>query len=101
MTFATKVIATFGLALLAVLGNIINLPLFFGVHFIFGSVAVMLAIRLVGFWPAVWVALAVALAAFGVARVAQAKVGGQTGDVLGATQQVSEAVALCAFAALA
>ena len=58
MTFATKAIATFGLALLAVLGNIINLPLFFGVHFIFGSVAVMLAIRLVGFWPAVWVALA-------------------------------------------
>ncbi|MDF0597259.1 adenosylcobinamide-GDP ribazoletransferase [Psychromarinibacter halotolerans] len=50
---------------------------------------------------AVWVALAVALAAFGVARVAQAKVGGQTGDVLGATQQVSEVVALCAFAALA
>ncbi|OOF13056.1 histidine kinase [Salinivibrio sp. MA427] len=58
MTFSTKAIATFGLALLAVLGNIINLPLFFGVHFIFGSVAVMLAIRLVGFWPAVWVALA-------------------------------------------
>lgn len=57
MTFSTKAIATFGLALLAVLGNIINLPLFFGVHFIFGSVAVMLAIRLVGFWPAVWVAL--------------------------------------------
>ena len=47
MTFATKAIATFGLALLAVLGNIINLPLFFGVHFIFGSVAVMLAIVII------------------------------------------------------
>ena len=58
MTFATKAIATLGLALLAVLGNMLSLPLFFGIHFIFGSVAVMLAIRLVGFWPAVWVALA-------------------------------------------
>ncbi|PAV24860.1 histidine kinase, partial [Tamilnaduibacter salinus] len=58
MTFATKTLTTFGLALVAVLGNVLNLPLFFGIHFIFGSVAVMLAIRLVGFWPAVWVALA-------------------------------------------
>ncbi|CAH1043640.1 response regulator [Halomonas sp. TD01] len=58
MTFATQAIATFGLVLLAVLGNMLSLPLFFGIHFIFGSVVVMLAIRLVGFWPAVWVALA-------------------------------------------
>ncbi|WP_347331048.1 response regulator [Marinimicrobium locisalis] len=58
MTFATKAIATLGLALLAVLGNMLSLPLFFGIHFIFGSVAIMLAIRLVGFWPAVCVALA-------------------------------------------
>ncbi|GGC67597.1 ATP-binding protein [Marinobacter halophilus] len=58
MTFLAKALATLGLALLAVTGNIINLPLFFGVHFIFGSVAVMLAVRLLGLWPAALVALA-------------------------------------------
>ncbi|OOE69775.1 response regulator [Salinivibrio sp. IB282] len=55
---AKQVMATLLLALIAVVGNMINLPLFFGVHFIFGSVAVMLAIRLIGLWPAVFVALA-------------------------------------------
>lgn len=58
MTFSTKAIGTLGLALFAVIGNIINLPLFFGVHFLFGSVAVMLAVRLIGLWPAILVALA-------------------------------------------
>ncbi|OOE99291.1 histidine kinase [Salinivibrio sp. MA351] len=55
---AKQVMATLLLALIAVVGNMVNLPLFFGVHFIFGSVAVMLAIRLIGLWPAVFVALA-------------------------------------------
>ncbi|OOF27775.1 response regulator [Salinivibrio sp. IB872] len=55
---AKQVMATLLLALIAVVGNMINLPLFFGVHLIFGSVAVMLAIRLIGLWPAVFVALA-------------------------------------------
>lgn len=58
MTFSTKSIATLALALLAFAGNMLNLPLFFGVHFIFGSVAVMLSVKLLGLWPAVWVALA-------------------------------------------
>lgn len=50
--------ATLALALLAFAGNMINLPLFFGVHFIFGSVAVILAVKLLGLWPAIFVALA-------------------------------------------
>ena len=47
---------TLGLALLAVLGNALSLPLTFGVDFIFGSIAVMLAVVLLGTWPAVLVA---------------------------------------------
>lgn len=58
MTLPAKVATTLLLALLAVAGNMLNLPLFFGVHFIFGSVAVMLAVKLLGLWPALWVALA-------------------------------------------
>ncbi|OOE62009.1 response regulator [Salinivibrio kushneri] len=59
MNVITKqVMATLFLAVVAFAGNMISLPLFFGVHFIFGSVAVMLAIRLLGLWPAVFVALA-------------------------------------------
>lgn len=37
--------------------------------------------------------------ALGVARVAQAKIGGQTGDILGASQQLAEVAALAAAAA--
>jgi adenosylcobinamide-GDP ribazoletransferase len=40
------------------------------------------------------------LAATGTALIARAKIGGQTGDVLGATQQVTEAAALIAASAL-
>ncbi|WBA10677.1 response regulator [Salinivibrio kushneri] len=59
MNVITKqVMATLSLAVVAFVGNMISLPLFFGVHFIFGSVVVMLAIRLLGLWPAVFVALA-------------------------------------------
>ncbi len=57
MTFSSKAISTLALALLAFAGNMLNLPLFFGVHFIFGSVAVMVAVKLLGLWPALWVAL--------------------------------------------
>ncbi|RMD88839.1 MAG: adenosylcobinamide-GDP ribazoletransferase [Alphaproteobacteria bacterium] len=44
--------------------------------------------------------LAAALAALAVAALARARIGGQTGDVLGAVQQMSELAALAAFAAL-
>ncbi|MDH5325625.1 MAG: PAS domain-containing sensor histidine kinase [Gammaproteobacteria bacterium] len=45
-------------ASLAVLGNVLNLPLFYGVDFIFGSIAVMLSIALFGTGHATVAALA-------------------------------------------
>ena len=47
----------FFLSSLGVLGNYLNLPLFFGVSFIFGSIAVLIAIRLLGLTGAVMVAV--------------------------------------------
>ncbi len=44
-------------------------------------------------------ALAAALAVVAMALVARAKIGGQTGDVLGAAQQLGEAALLCGLAA--
>jgi adenosylcobinamide-GDP ribazoletransferase len=63
------------------------------------GIAALLALPGFGFWilPAVVVAFGVAL---GVAFVAQSKIGGQTGDVLGATQQMSELAVLAMAAAL-
>lgn len=52
-----KVLLTIGLALLALGGNVLSLHLFFGVDFIFGSIAVMLAIKLLGTVPALITAL--------------------------------------------
>ena len=46
-----------GLSLLSVAGNFLSVPLFFGVDFIFGSIAVMLSVVLLGVFPAVLVAL--------------------------------------------
>ncbi len=40
-------------------------------------------------------ALAVVIAGFGIGALAKSKIGGQTGDVLGAAQQVSEIALLC------
>ena len=37
-----------GFCILAVLGNVAAIPLFFGVHLIFGSIAAMLALVLAG-----------------------------------------------------
>ncbi|WP_217706430.1 hypothetical protein [Salinivibrio sp. EAGSL] len=54
---AKQTMATLLLAVVAFAGNMISLPLFFGVHFIFGSVAVMLAVNLLGLRSAVCVAL--------------------------------------------
>ncbi|MGB4361070.1 MAG: hypothetical protein WBJ19_11695, partial [Rhodoferax sp.] len=58
MSARTKIIATLGLALLAVAGNYLSVPLFFSVGFIFGSIAVMLAVALLGTASAVLVAIA-------------------------------------------
>lgn len=46
-------------------------------------------------------ALAAALALWSMARLARARIGGQTGDILGAGQQMAELAALIALAALA
>ncbi|WP_114284556.1 adenosylcobinamide-GDP ribazoletransferase [Candidatus Halocynthiibacter alkanivorans] len=62
--------------------------------------ALLLALLLLGPWSAAVTAALVALSAFGCARIAQAKIGGQTGDVLGATQQISEIAALLALTTL-
>lgn len=61
--------------------------------------ALIIALMTTGF-AGLGAAIAVALAAFAWASVASAKIGGQTGDVLGATQQFSEIAALLAFASL-
>ncbi|WP_368187400.1 adenosylcobinamide-GDP ribazoletransferase [Aestuariibius sp. HNIBRBA575] len=47
-------------------------------------------------WPAKMLAICVVLAicTFGIAKLARAKIGGQTGDILGASQQISEIAVL-------
>lgn len=48
---------------------------------------------------AVWAVVLVALLCLGLAAVAQAKIGGQTGDILGASQQIAEIAALAVLTA--
>lgn len=50
-------------------------------------------------WQTLGAAFAVAAVSLGLGLVARAKIGGQTGDILGASQQLAEAAALCALAA--
>ncbi|MEM6729088.1 MAG: adenosylcobinamide-GDP ribazoletransferase [Pseudomonadota bacterium] len=50
-------------------------------------------------WPALTVALLIALAGSGAALIAWRKIGGQTGDILGATQQIAEIAAYIALSA--
>ena len=52
---------------------------------------------LTGAWAAIGGAI---LAAWAVGKIAKNKIGGQTGDILGATQQLSEVTALICIAAL-
>ena len=47
-----------------------------------------------------WASFAVGLVSVALALVAKAKIGGQTGDILGASQQLAEAAALAVLAAL-
>ena len=58
MNLPKKIGLTLGLALLAVLGNYFHLSLFFGLDLIFGSIAVMVALVLLGRVSGVLVALA-------------------------------------------
>lgn len=69
------------------------------------GVTVGVAALVGAFWPTGWaVAVAVAALALGVAAVgwwARAKIGGVTGDILGAAEQVGEATVLLSLAAYA
>lgn len=61
----------------------------------FSALGIGLAFCLLAFgWYGFWVLLAMALAATALAIVANTRFGGQTGDVLGATQQGAEIVGL-------
>ena len=63
-------------------------------------VALLAAFALVG-WGLLAPVLWATLASIALAALARAKLGGQTGDILGASQQVAEIASLCAFAAIA
>jgi adenosylcobinamide-GDP ribazoletransferase len=57
------------------------------------GLALILGLILCG-WSAIALVAAVAAVTLGLGMVAKAKIGGQTGDVLGAGQQLSEVVIL-------
>ncbi|MDQ2091097.1 adenosylcobinamide-GDP ribazoletransferase [Marimonas arenosa] len=61
-------------------------------------IAAVIALLFAG-WAGIWAIVAAAAACVLVANLALAKVGGQTGDVLGATQQITEIAALLALTA--
>lgn len=64
----------------------------------FGVASISCLIAPLQLWPVVVIGVLVAI---GVAVLARRKIGGQTGDVLGATQSVSEAAMLATLATLA
>ncbi|HLW93445.1 MAG TPA: adenosylcobinamide-GDP ribazoletransferase [Roseiarcus sp.] len=58
-------------------------------------IAVVLGLAVLGFGRAVLASIVAAAASFGVAAVARRQIGGQTGDVAGAAQQLAEIACLC------
>lgn len=62
------------------------------------AIAIAIGFALLCGYP--WVILTAAIAAFCCGLIARAKIGGQTGDILGATQQVTEMVALITIVVL-
>lgn len=63
------------------------------------TIGVTIGLLLLGL-QALWLALVIALPCGALALIARAKIGGQTGDILGASQQLAEAAALATLAAL-
>ncbi len=64
------------------------------------GVVVALALAVLALGPsALWLCLPVALTTVGLALVAKRRIGGQTGDILGASQQLAEAAVLATLAA--
>lgn len=61
-------------------------------------IGVAVGLALTG-WLAVGMTVFAAFVTLGLGLIARAKIGGQTGDILGASQQLAEAAALCALAA--
>lgn len=64
------------------------------------AIAVGTAFVLTGFFSTIFFVFCVAVAALPVYAIAQRKIGGQTGDILGASQQCAEFACLAAIAAL-
>jgi adenosylcobinamide-GDP ribazoletransferase len=62
--------------------------------------AIVVAALLTGLTTALMIIAVIALVTFGLAVIAKARIGGQTGDVLGASQQLAEVTALTVLAAL-
>jgi adenosylcobinamide-GDP ribazoletransferase len=67
---------------------------------VFGLILALLIGLLLTGWAVIPATLAAAAAALVVALTAQAKIGGQTGDILGATQQLAELAVLATLCAL-
>ncbi|MEX3014455.1 adenosylcobinamide-GDP ribazoletransferase [Gymnodinialimonas hymeniacidonis] len=63
------------------------------------AIAVVGGMIYAGFWPGLLAAVIVGIAAILVGSLARAKIGGQTGDVLGAAQVIGEIAALLTLAA--
>lgn len=63
------------------------------------GIALVLALLLTGA-AALAATLAIAATTLGIAALARAQIGGQTGDILGAVQQIAEIAALATFAAM-
>jgi adenosylcobinamide-GDP ribazoletransferase len=64
------------------------------------ALALIVAVLAVELAAALAVALGIGVATVGIMLLARARIGGQTGDVLGATQQISEVVALAVLASM-
>lgn len=62
------------------------------------AIAVVACLLLTG-WQTIGMVLFASLTTLGLGLISRAKIGGQTGDILGASQQLAEAAALCALAA--
>ena len=63
------------------------------------GLALCFALLLLGLWHGLAALALATLAAWALAGLARRRIGGQTGDVLGAAQQLAEAAVLCAAAA--
>jgi adenosylcobinamide-GDP ribazoletransferase len=64
-----------------------------------GVFALVIALLVLPWFDALGAALVAAVAAIGMAWLAQRQIGGQTGDVLGAAEQVAETAILVTLAA--